>query len=318
MLKRSRNALILMVIFVLGLGSCGSGPEPVLRLGTNIWPGYEPLYLAQSIGKLPRERVRLIEYPSASEVIRAFRNQSLEAASLTLDEALLLRQAEIPVKIILVHDVSAGGDVIMARPGIDSVAGLKGRRVGVESGALGAYVITRALEIHGLSPTDVKIAHLDVNAHEQAYLKDEVDAVVTFEPVRTKLLRAGAGEIFTSREMPGEIVDVLVVRESVLKEQAGTLRMLIDAWFDALDYLDTQREEAAKLMAKRQHISPAEVLESLQGLELPSRAENMRMLDSQRGALDATIVKLSGVLRDKQLLRKDVSVQGMTSAELLR
>lgn len=318
MFTRVRNALILILISLFCLISCGSEPPTRLRLGTNIWPGYEPLYLAQAIGELPKERVRLVEYPSASEVIRAFRNNALEAASLTLDEALLLRQADIPVKVILVHDISDGGDVIMARAGIDGVAGLKGRRVGVESSALGAYVITRALENHGLSVADVKIEHLDVNAHEQAYLKGEVDAVVTFEPVRTKLMNAGASEIFTSREMPGEIVDVLVVRESVLAAQADTLRLLVDAWFEALDYFRAQPQEAAKIMAKRQNISPGEVLASYEGLNLPNRAENIRLLGAGEGGLHTTLVRLSKVLRDNQLLRKDIKVRELTSAELLR
>lgn len=65
----------------------------VLRLGTNVWPGYEPLYLAAEHEAWPsRFNVRMVEYPSATEVLRAFRNRALEAAALTLDEVLLRQQ----------------------------------------------------------------------------------------------------------------------------------------------------------------------------------------------------------------------------------
>lgn len=57
-----------------------------LRIGTLVWPGYEPLYLARERGYLDPKSVRLVEYPSNSEVTRAFRNRAIEAAALTFDE----------------------------------------------------------------------------------------------------------------------------------------------------------------------------------------------------------------------------------------
>jgi NitT/TauT family transport system substrate-binding protein len=216
-------------------------PEPqVLRLGTNIWPGYEPLYLAKEIDSFPSNKVRLIEYSSASDVIRAFRNKALEMASLTLDEALLLIQDNIPLKVILVHDISNGADTILARPGITSMQDIIGKRVAVESGALGAYVITRALEINKLSLNDIVIKHINVNQHENAYKNNQVDVVVNFEPVRTRLLNQGAKEIFTSKEIHGEIVDVLVVHEEVFNQNRSTLKEIINSWFTALDYFSQQ------------------------------------------------------------------------------
>ena len=62
------------VFFLIVVSGCKQ-PDAPLRLGTNIWPGYEPLYLASSIKALPEEQVRLVQYASASDVIRAFRNE---------------------------------------------------------------------------------------------------------------------------------------------------------------------------------------------------------------------------------------------------
>ena len=139
------------------LSGCSNETVPTIRVGTNVWPGYEPLYLARNLEKWPEKQIKLVEYPSASEVIRAFRNRSIEAASLTLDEVLLLRQDNIPVTVVLVHDISAGGDVIMATPEIKKVTQLRGKKVAVESNALGAFVITRALQINGLNSSDISI-----------------------------------------------------------------------------------------------------------------------------------------------------------------
>lgn len=303
---RSRLPHLLLPLLLLGLQACTEPQAPPIRLGTNLWPGYEPLYLAQQLRLVDPAEVRLIEYPSASDVIRAFRNRSLDAAALTLDEALLLQQDGIPVSVILVTDISNGGDVIMARKAITSFAELKGKRVAVESAALGAYVISRALEIHGMSLADIEIAHLAVSAHAEAYRNGLVDAVVTFEPVRTQLLNMGAHEIFSSSEIPGEIVDVIVVHNTLLEQQPGRLRTLLNGWFGALEQLQQQPERTAALIAQRLNISPGEVLASYVGLELPSREENRSLLASD-GTLQATLNRLSTMMVNSGLLRQQES-----------
>ena len=75
----------------LGVRKPAAYESPIL-LGTNVWPGYEPLYLARSLGYWDDSSVKLVEYSSASQVIRAFRNDAIHIAALTLDEVLLLKE----------------------------------------------------------------------------------------------------------------------------------------------------------------------------------------------------------------------------------
>lgn len=124
---------LLLVVWVLTAGACTERTSPPLRLGTNVWPGYEPLYLARALDYLNPSTVTLVEYLSASEVIRAFRNQTLEAAALTLDEVLLLQQHNVPVHVFLVTDISHGGDTILGNPTLARFVDLAGKRVGVVS-----------------------------------------------------------------------------------------------------------------------------------------------------------------------------------------
>ncbi len=288
-------------------------PQQAIRLGTNVWPGYEPLYLAQEIGQLDQERIRLIGYPSATEVISAFRNRSLEAASLTLDEALLLLDNDLPIKVVLVHDVSHGADVILARPGIERVADLKGKSIAVESSALGAYVITRALQKHELSLDSVQIKHLDVNQHVAAYESGQVDAVVTFEPFSTHLKELGAGEVFSSREIPGEIIDVMVVHEEIYEERLEDLRHLTQGWFAALEYLESEPQKAAGIMGRRLKLSNEEVLASYLGMELPTQEENIAMLLEGQDLLR----KLASIMSEHSLVRNDLKLEQVLTADAL-
>ena len=47
-----------------------------------------------------------------------------------------------------------------------------------------------------LQASDVKLVSLSVNEHLSAYRDKKVDAIVTFEPVRSKLLGLGAKIIY--------------------------------------------------------------------------------------------------------------------------
>ena len=315
------RALILWVLIVSWTGllsGCSDKPyAPPAKLGTNLWPGYEPFYLALELGILQPSQVQLVDYPSASEVIRGFRNGALDAAALTLDEVLLLAQNNIPVKVVLVLDISHGGDVIMARPEIERFEDLAGKRVGVESNALGAYVITRALELNGMSLADMRIERIAVSGHEEAYREGRVDAVVTFEPVRTALARDGAREIFSSQAIPGEIVDVLVVHEDYLKRHRDRVAAMADSWFEALAYIRAQRPEAHRLIAERLKLTPAEVSASYEGLILADRQENRRQLSGEHPMLGGVLKKLNRAMLDNRLLHRQVDTSGLISDQML-
>ena len=152
----SRIPCIVAFIWTLACGSTQAGildffwsdapnNEQTLSIGTNVWPGYEPLYLARDQGFLPSEKLNLVEYPSATQVIKGFRNGAIQFAALTLDEVLILAENGLNPKVILIMDISDGGDVVLANPRFSSMQQLKGKRIAVESSALGAYVLTRAL-----------------------------------------------------------------------------------------------------------------------------------------------------------------------------
>lgn len=302
--------LFFWLLFVLPTVMISVGcTEPVsspLRLATNQWPGYEPLYLARAIGKYEKEDIRLLEMPNTSEVIRAYRNGVIDAAAVTLDEALLIAEQSSDFSIVLIMDYSHGGDVILAHPPITSLEQIKGKRVGLENSALGSYVISRALEITGVSKSDITVVPLSYDEHERAFLENEVDAVVTFEPIRTKLLDLGANLIFDSTQIPGEIVDVLIVRNTILQEKRDKVKTLIDGWFFALEMLNAEPVKASFIISKRLGIAPKKTLESYSGLKLPSRDENRAMLLGKEPKLLNTVKKLSDNMHESKILQERI------------
>jgi NitT/TauT family transport system substrate-binding protein len=120
--------------------------------------------------RLDRKRAaQLEEYPSASEVLRAYRNQAIDGMVISLDELFSLAVDGLQPRAILVVDVSHGADAIVGRRGMRSMQDLRGRPVAVESGALGAFVLSRALALNGMQAADVKVVYLESNEQPSAF-----------------------------------------------------------------------------------------------------------------------------------------------------
>jgi NitT/TauT family transport system substrate-binding protein len=277
----------------------------------HVWPGFEPLFLARHEGLLPEKDFRLVEFSNGSEVERAFRNGEVEAVCLTLDEAFYLVQNGADPVILLVMDESHGADVVLGRAELSGLAGLKGRRVAVEVSAVETYMLTRALQHAGLSVGDVELVYLPPEKHVEAFQTGKVDAVVTYEPTRTKLMELGAVELFNSAQIPGEIVDVLVVRRDDFERYPRRVQALREAWFAALKRMRRAPEESAKLMGVREQMSGAEFADALSRLYFPTAVENRALLEGTPPGLLKTAERLKAVMREAGLLGQDIPLKSL-------
>lgn len=311
------HILLIFPIILSGAG-CTRAPQKPLRVGTHIWPGFEPLYLARDMNLYAPNSVRLVEYTAGSDGIRAFRAGAVDAVALTLDEALLLAETVSDMSIILVMDVSHGGDVILAQPSISTLRELKGKRVGLETTALGAYVLTRALQSAGMTPDDViKIPSTTIE-QERAFKEKRFDAVVTYDPFRTKLLSAGARQLFDSSQMPGEIVDVLIVKRSLMDAHKNEIDELVRGWFSALEFIQRDRVQAATIMATREGLGTNEFLKALDGLRFYDIVQNRFLLSGSDPALIATAERLGNVMVENRLLRRIPEFRGVIDDRFIK
>jgi len=310
MRRTVRNLCIAALTAILvALGGCAREPETPLRIGTNVWIGSEPLYLARELGRFDPATVQLVEYPSASEVLRAFRNQAIDGMVISLDELFGLAADGLDPRIIAIVDVSHGADVVVGRGEMKSMTDLKGKSVAVESGALGAFVLSRALALNGMQASDVNVVHLESNEQPSAFDKGQVDGAVTFDPYRAQFLKAGAKILFDSTQIPGEIVDLLAVRASVMEKRPKAVHALLTGWFGAIDYMAREPKDAAHRMGIRQQTSGEQFLEAQKGLHIPSRDENLKMLGGPNPALAETGRRLKTLMLEAKLLKSDLEIE---------
>lgn len=295
--------------------SCSEAPREPLRIASSPWPGYEPLYLARDLGYLKEEKVELFELPSADINMESFRNHSADLSTITLDEMMALINDGINLRVVAIMDISHGGDAVLAHSSIKKLSDIKGKRIAIMNIPLGMYMLRRLLDKAGIDRKDVTVFPMSENKQIEFYKQGKADVVITFDPVKTKLEKLGAHVIFDSSQIPNEIFDIMLVHEDVFLKRRDDVCQVVNAWFKSLDYIKEQPEDAAIRMSKRLGVKPEEIPAMMEGIILPTRAENKKILGGDIPALLEPAKRLSEILVKEKMIDRiiDASVAIDTS-----
>ena len=232
--------------------------EPQIRAGIVAVPEQEPLAIASARGALDPARVHVVEFFSLEDMHNAFLDGNVHVGVFTLDEALRLAGPPVNAKIERFVGVSCSPFSLMAAPGIATVADLRGRRVGLESGRFAMSILRELLSRGGLTPDDIQMNQLDADSAPIALEHGQVAAVLTSEPVSLRLSRAGAHALARWASVPGELM-VLVSTRRAHQVAPGQMGHLQDAWVAGAGALLRPDTAATGLIARHEGIGVADV-----------------------------------------------------------
>lgn len=305
---------VILVTAYTVLAGCVEAPQTPLRIGSGPWPGYEPLYLARDLGYLDEKKVNIFELPSSDITMESFRNRSTDIATITLDETLTLLHDDTKVRILLVLDVSHGGDAVLASPDIKKLSDIKGKRISIVNIPLGLYMLNRLLDKAGVDREDVTVFPMPETKQLKFFQEGKADVVITFEPVKTMLRQAGAHVIFDSSMIPNEIFDLMVVHEDVYLARKDDLCSLVGEWFNALDYMETERDDAARRITHRLRLEVEDYDALLDGIILPDSKANQKMLGGDSPGLLKPAERLAKIMLNEKQISKLVDVSDSIDA----
>ncbi|MBW4647894.1 MAG: ABC transporter substrate-binding protein [Kastovskya adunca ATA6-11-RM4] len=232
-----------------------------IQMGFSVWPGWLPWQVAQEQNLFEENNVKvdLKWFDGYLDSINAFTAGQLDANSQTLNDALTAAAAGVDLAVVLVNDNSTGNDKIIARDGINSVSDLKGKTIAVEEGTVDHFLLLLGMKEAGLSAKDVNIQPLETGAAAAAFVAGQVDAVGVFAPFTTQALqRPGSKELFSSKDFPGAIPDLLVVKRQLIEERPQDVQALVNTWFDTLNYLEKNNQKGRETLAKQAGVSVEE------------------------------------------------------------
>lgn len=269
--KRNTITFLLIAATLLLFVYISSNPYEnkleTIRIGINQWPGYEYLFIAKKQGffKQAGLDIELIELSSLTEVRRAFERGKVDGMASTLIEVLeAFKYSGKIAQPVLIIDYSNGADEILGSTKINTIKELKGKKIGVESGSLSTYLVSRALEMNDIKSSEVLIMPMELHDMPTALKTGEVDAITSFPPASVAIKKQmRVNVLFDSSTIPNEILDVITIHNEILAKNPELQNKLLQTWKLILEYSDNYSEEAYSTLTERLMISVNEFKQAM-------------------------------------------------------
>ena len=251
--------------------------EP-LKIGYSDWLGYTVLEVAKQKDwfKEAGVEVELVWFDYLPS-LDAFSAGKIDGVCVVATDALVNGANGAKSKIIALLDYSDGQDMIIGKPGINSIKDLKGQSVGLELTLVEHLLLLKALEANGMKQSDIKLVNTPTNETPQTLGSGKVAAVGAWYPVSGQALKAVAGSkpLFTSAEAKGLIYDVLAVNPTSYAKRKDDWAKVVAIYYKCVDYVldEKTREEASKIMAAKVGADAGEYLKALPGCHFLTLAE---------------------------------------------
>jgi NitT/TauT family transport system substrate-binding protein len=278
-----------------------------IKVGYSDWPGWVAWAIAEQQGFFKKHGadVKLVWFPTYTDSIAALSAGRLDANSQTWSDTMAPLAKGVPLKVVLVNDNSAGNDAVMASPSIGKMSALKGKTIALEEFSVSHFLLVTALAKHGMSTKDVKVVNLSAGDAAAAFIAGRVDAAVVWNPWIHQIQQSGKGKpLFTSKDVPGLIPDLLVAQEKSLKANRQDFVGMVKAWFEVVRFIEQKPDEAVKIMAKVVGLPPEEYKVFLPGTHFFGDKDNAAALAStpQGRSLLAAAPTILKFLDDSKLI----------------
>jgi NitT/TauT family transport system substrate-binding protein len=240
----------------------GFAQKPTFTVGWSIYAGWTPYFYMNKSGLLRKWadkygitiKVQRFDYAPSLD---AFVARNIDACTMTNMEALDMPAASgVPTTAILIGDYSNGNDALLVRNGIQ-MKDLAGKKMLLVEKTVSEYLFDRALTINGMRDRIKQIRMINTSDSDiaSAFISDtSASAVATWKPMVSQILKQkGMTSLFNSSQIPGEILDLTVVRTDVLNRPDGSgqkfAKALTGAWYEMLAQMAGQGPSTDKVLA---------------------------------------------------------------------
>jgi len=250
----------------LSLGVLAASLSPAMaeqktdfKLAWSIYAGWMPWGYLESSGIMDKwaEKygitVDIVQINDYVESINQYTAGAFDGVSATnMDTLSIPSGGGVDTTALIVGDYSNGNDAVISKTA-KTVADLKDTKVNLVELSVSHYLLARALDSAGLAEMDlagvVNTSDADMIA---AFATPEVETVVTWNPLVSEILSSNpdAIKLFDSSEIPGEILDLMVVNTETLKDNPDFGKAVVGAWFEVMGMMAAGDEEALTAMAE--------------------------------------------------------------------
>lgn len=268
-MSRLRIALALVT---LALTSAVAHADDKIRILCPTWPGFAPIHAARDLGYFKEEGLDVdVKFEDdRANVMAAMARGDIEMDLRTVGEHQgRPRDDKTPGVIIGTIDQSLGGDGIIADASINSAADLKGRTVAAEINIPARLILQLQLKKAGLTLKDLTLKDIATADTGAVFADKSIAAVATYEPFMSQALKSsgrdGAKILYSSKDTPGLITDIISVRQDDLAANPEKYRKFLRGIYRAIDYSKKEPRKYAELVAPAFNLKPEDIEDIVKG-----------------------------------------------------
>lgn len=274
---RGPSPFLAAIAAVFSLPAITALAEP-LKIAYSDWPGWVAWEIGIQKEWFAEEGVEVaFEWYDYVASMDAYAAGQLDAVGMTNGDALVTGATGKPSVGIIINDYSNGNDMIVAKPGVESLAGLAGMKIGLEEGFVTHLLFLKGMEMKGLDPASVEIVNTPTNETPQVLSSGAVDAIAAWQPSSGEALKlvSGSKPIFTSADVPGLIYDILFVDPESLEARRDDWKKVTKVWYRIVEFMkdEDNLDEVLEILSKRVSITPEEYEPFLDGTYILSAEE---------------------------------------------
>lgn len=229
----------LFLLFLM-LSSTASARES-FKVCWSIYAGWMPWSYAAEKGIVKKWAdkygidIDVVQINDYVESVNQYTAGQFDGCTMTNMDALTIPAAGgVDSTALIVGDYSDGNDGIVLK-GNNSLKDIKGQKVNLVSLSVSEYLLARALSTVGMTEKDVKVVNTSDADIVAAYNTPGVTAAVTWNPMLAEVAKTSdSHEVFSSKQVPGEILDMMVVNTKTLKAHPELGKALTGAWYEIM------------------------------------------------------------------------------------
>ncbi len=190
------------------------------------------------------------------ESINQYSAGQFDGCSMTNMDALTIPAAGgVDSTALIIGDFSNGNDGIVVKGEKKTLGDLKGQNVNLVELSVSHYLLARGLERAGLTERDLKVVNTSDADIVAAFATSDVTSVVTWNPLLAEIEATPAvTKVFDSSQIPGEIIDLMVVNSDTLKDNPAFGKAMTGAWYEIMA---TMSADTPAGIAAREHMAKA-------------------------------------------------------------
>ena len=311
-------AILVSSVLILAISGCSgqskttvsasSENDKGITINVGDITGYELVKDANALGYFTKEfgkdgvKVSVKNFQSGPPELEALTAKDLDIALMGDQPAVQGVANGIGIQVIsgLLDGTHGNGLIARTDAGINKVADLKGKKVGVPVGTTSHQLLLIMLAKNNLKVSDIQLVNLSAGDMVTALQSGEIQAAVTFDPSLSQAVKAGGIKKISDAEGYKKTVSVIVARTRFTKEHPQLAVRFLKVMKETAAWRSQHFEQSLDIIAKQTGIS-ADTLRP--GLEATPPMLNLDN-DSQQ-----SLLATAQYLKNSNIIKQDVTIK---------